>query len=483
MTLLGRPAPTAADTTGRQMSSDRSSGRETVPAGRGGARVPPQQQRAVRPRSALPSPLPPRSPDLPGGASRRDRPASASWETNTDQCRRRGRSGPATAPAFSGGTYHRSPLCSCPLLTIAASSTHLPPPLQPAPSLQWCRRRAQTTAPPKRRRGGRARTIAALRVAAHTPSSRRRPRRDWGGAGPPQPCSGSAAADERGRDGDAAETGARDDGGAAKRRRGWRDADDAAPPLSPRIPPSRSMTGLALRCRGSTSSRRRQRTTDDRTGATVARDDGDAATQPRRWRDTHDFAPRPALSTPPARRRSAWRCGAGDRPPGGSSDGRRPPRRRDGGGRSRRRLRGRRGERLANAASPIHAQTWARGRGSGDRSSHCPGVGRPPARRVLDGASPSRRRVDGGCTRRRCDDRDDAATSSRRPVRSWPPPAPDELSLHSTGAPGPQPSHSSSATTSSSATSSSATSSSTCDCSAPSTSAASASATSASTTS
>ena len=64
MTLSSRRAPTAADTTGREISSARPSGRGTMPAGRGGARVPPQQQRAVRPRSALPSPLPPRSPDL-----------------------------------------------------------------------------------------------------------------------------------------------------------------------------------------------------------------------------------------------------------------------------------------------------------------------------------------------------------------------------------------------------------------------------------
>ena len=40
----------------------------------------------------------------PGGASRRDRPASAAWETHNDQCRRRGRSAPAIASALGGGT-------------------------------------------------------------------------------------------------------------------------------------------------------------------------------------------------------------------------------------------------------------------------------------------------------------------------------------------------------------------------------------------
>ena len=78
-------------------------------------------ERLRRSRSA---PVTPRSPPLisaamaaaaaiagpPGGASRRDRPASAAWETNLDQCRRRGRAGPTTAPAFGGGTYHRSVL-------------------------------------------------------------------------------------------------------------------------------------------------------------------------------------------------------------------------------------------------------------------------------------------------------------------------------------------------------------------------------------
>ena len=75
-----------------------------MPSSRGGARVPPQQQRAVHPRSALPSPLPPRSqalPEaLPGEIGRPPRRGRQKWTSagGGDAQRRRQRPRSAAEP-------------------------------------------------------------------------------------------------------------------------------------------------------------------------------------------------------------------------------------------------------------------------------------------------------------------------------------------------------------------------------------------------